>query len=132
METKPSYEIDSYKRINLIFIILIMFIFFYCYISTFLNFGVRSLCEGMPLSYCKSRGLTRAFSQILNFNLKEAIAYNPYSLKIFSFFLIQLIARFFINKIIRLSNFKLVLTFDVFLSSIYFIFSFYNLVIILD
>ncbi|KIA98769.1 hypothetical protein OA93_07725 [Flavobacterium sp. KMS] len=107
-----------------------MFIFFYCYLSSFLNLGVRSLCEGMPLSYCKSRGLTRAFSQILNFNLKGAIAYNPYSLKIFSFFLIQLIARFLINKILQFSNFKIVLIFDVFFSIVFFIFSFYNLIII--
>lgn len=130
METKPSYEIDSYKRINMIFIIIIMFIFFYCYLSSFLNFGIGSLCEGMPLSYCKSRGLTRAFSEILNLNFKEAIAYNPYSLKIFSFFLIQLIVRFLINKILQLSNFKSVLTFDIAFSVTFFIFAFYNLVII--
>jgi hypothetical protein len=130
VETKPFYEIDSYKRINMIFIIIIVFIFFYCYLSSFLNFGIGSLCKGMPLSYCKSRGLTRAFSQILNLNFKEAIAYNPYSLKIFSFFLIQLIARLVINKIINFSNFKLVLTFDIICSSIFFVFSFYNLVVI--
>jgi hypothetical protein len=130
VETKPSYEIDSYKKINMIFIIIIMFIFFYCYLSSFLNFGIGSLCEGMPLSYCKSRGLTRAFSQILNLNFKEAVAYNPYSLKIFSFFLIQLIARFLINKILRLSNFKSVLIFDIVFSVTFFIYSFYNLVII--
>ena len=130
MERKPSYEINSYKRINMIFIIIIMFIFFYCYLSSFLNFGIGSLCKGMPLSYCKSRGLTRAFFQILNLNFKEAIAYNPYSLKIFSFFLIQLIARLVINKIINFSNFKLVLTFDIICSSIFFVFSFYNLVVI--
>lgn len=130
METRPSYEIDSYKRINMIFIIMIMFIFFYCYLSSFLNFGIGSLCKGMPLSYCKSRGLTRAFSQILNLNFKEALAYNPYSLKIFSFFLIQLMVRLLINKMLRFSNFKLVLAFDIVFSITFFIYSFYNLVII--
>ncbi|MBF7090260.1 DUF2752 domain-containing protein [Flavobacterium sp. ALJ2] len=130
METKTSYGIDSYKKINLIFIILIMFIFFYSYLSAFLNFGVRSSCEGMPISYCKSRGLTRAFFQILNFNFKQAIIYNTYSLKIFLFFLIQLVARLVINKIINFSNFKLLLTFDIICSSIFFVFSFYNLVVI--
>ncbi|WP_371414654.1 DUF2752 domain-containing protein [Flavobacterium sp. 140616W15] len=84
----------------------------------------------MPISYCKSRGLTRAFSQILNFNFKQAIAYNAYSLKIFLFFLIQLLARLVINKTINFSNFKLVLTFDIICSSIFFVFSFYNLVVI--
>lgn len=130
MEIKTSYEIDSYKKINMIFIIMIMFIFFYCFIMPFLNFGFHSSCEGMPLSYCKSRGLTRAFSQILRFNFEEAITYNIYSIKIFAFFLIQLMARFFINVIIRVSNLRIVVIFDVLFSIILFIFSFYNLVLI--
>lgn len=129
MEIKSSYEIDSYKKINMIFIVIIMFIFFYCFIVPFLGFGFPSSCEGMPLSYCKSRGLTRAFSQILRFNFSEAIAYNPYSIKIFLFFLIQLATRFVINKIIRLSNLKRILTCDIFFSVVFFIFSFYNLVV---
>lgn len=130
MEIETSYEIDSYKKINMIFIIMIMFIFFYCFIMPFLNFGFHSSCEGMPLSYCKSRGLTRAFSQILRFNFEEAITYNIYSIKIFAFFLIQLMARFFINVIIRVSNLRIVVIFDALFSIIIFIFSFYNLVLI--
>ncbi|CAD5344282.1 hypothetical protein FLA105535_04288 [Flavobacterium bizetiae] len=114
----------------MIFIIMIMFIFFYCFIMPFLNFGFHSSCEGMRLSYCKSRGLTRAFSQILRFNFEQAITYNIYSIKIFAFFLIQLMARFFINVIIRVSNLRIVVIFDVFFSIILFIFSFYNLVLI--
>lgn len=130
MEIKSSYEIDSYKKINTIFIVIILFIFFYGFIMPFLDFGFRSSCEGMPLIYCKSRGLTRAFSQILRFNFNEAIAYNIYSIKIFSFFLIQLIARSFINAIIRFSNFRIILILDICCSIIFFIFSFYNLVLL--
>lgn len=130
MEIKSSYEIETYKKVNTIFIIIIVFIFFYCFIAPFLKFGFHSSCEGMPLSYCKSRGLTRAFTQIIRFNFTEALAYNPYSLKIFLFFLIQLVTRFFINKIIRLSNLKRVLACDIFLSTVFFVFSFYNLVVI--
>jgi hypothetical protein len=130
VEIKSSYEIDSYKKINMIFIVIIMFIFFYCFTMPFLNFGFNSTCEGMPLAYCKSRGLTRAFAQILRLNFNEAILYNPYSIKIFSFFLIQLVMRFVINKIMRLPNCKRILIGDIFLSIMMFIFSFYNLVII--
>jgi hypothetical protein len=130
VEIKSSYEIDSYKKINMIFIVIIMFIFFYCFIMPFLNFGFRSTCEGMPLAYCKSRGLTRAFAQIVRLNFNEAIVYNPYSLKIFCFFLIQLFMRFFINNIVRLSNFKKIVICDILLSIMLFVFSFYNLVII--
>ncbi|SHL15511.1 Protein of unknown function [Flavobacterium chilense] len=114
----------------MIFIVIIMFIFFYSFMLPYLSFGFRSSCEGMPLSYCKSRGLTRAFSQILRFNFSQAIVLNPYSIKVLLFFLIQLIARFSINKIVRLSNFKKVVTVDICCSGLFFIFSFYNLVMI--
>jgi hypothetical protein len=122
-------EIDSYKKINVILIFIIMFIFFYCFFLPYLNFGLRSSCEGLPLAYCKSRGLTRAFSQILRFHFQEAIAYNPFSIKIFCFFFLQLIVRFLINMIISFSLFRKILIFDVSLSVISFLFSFYNLVL---
>ncbi len=122
-------EIDSYKKINVILIFIIMFIFFYCFFLPYLNFGLRSSCEGLPLAYCKSRGLTRAFSQILRFHFQEAIAYNPFSIKIFCFFFLQLIARFLINMIISFSLFRKILIFDVSISAISFLFCFYNLVL---
>jgi len=122
-------EIDSYKKINVILIFIIMFIFFYCFFLPYLNFGLRSSCEGLPLAYCKSRGLTRAFSQILRFHFQKAIAYNPFSIKIFCFFFLQLIARFLINMIISFSLFRKILIFDVSISVISFLFSFYNLVL---
>lgn len=121
---------NSYKKINVIFIAIIMVIFLYCFMLPFFNFGFHSLCEGMPLVYCKSRGLTRAFSQLLRLNFAEAIVYNPYSINIFLFFLTELIARFCINLIVTASNFKKVLTFDILMSTLFFIFSFYNLVLI--
>jgi hypothetical protein len=130
LEIKSPYEIDSYKKINLIFIVIIMFIFFYCLLVPFLNFGFHSSCQGMPLAYCKSRGLTRAFAQILRLNFQRAILYNPYSLKIFSFFLIQLFFRFLINKLVLLSNYKRIVACDILLSIMFFVFSFYNLVIV--
>ena len=130
MKINSSYEIDAYKKINIIFIIIIVFIFFYCFLSSYLPFNIKSSCEGMPLVYCKSRGLTRAFSQILKFNFQKALEYNIYCFKIFSFFIIQLIARFIINQKIKLNNFKKILIFDIFISLAFFLFSFYNLIII--
>ncbi len=124
-----SQEIDSYKKINVILAFLIMFVFFYCFFLPYLNFGLQSSCEGLPLAYCKSRGLTRAFSQILRFHFQEAIAYNPFSIKIFCFFFFQLIARFLINWIISFSIFKKVLIFDVSISALSFLFCFYNLIL---
>ncbi|WP_374121111.1 DUF2752 domain-containing protein [Flavobacterium sp. LHD-85] len=121
--------IDSYKKINVIMVFIIMFVFFYCFFLPYLNFGLQSSCEGLPLVYCKSRGLTRAFSQILRFHFQEAIAYNPFSVKIFGFFLFQLLVRFFINWIISSSLFRRILIFDVSISAISFLFCFYNLIL---
>lgn len=130
MVVKICADISSYKKINMIFILMIIFIFLYCLIVPFLNFGFNSTCEEVPLVYCKSRGLTRAFSQILRFNFSSAISYNPYSIKIFLFFLIQLIARLFINRVMGMINLNRVQSFDIFFSLLFFIFSFYNLVFV--
>lgn len=129
MKINLSYEIDSYKKINVIFIVLITFIFFYCFLASYFSIGITSSCEGMPLIYCKSRGLTRAFSQILRFNFQEAIAFNPYCLKIFLFFLIQLFLRIFINIKVNLQRFKTILFLDIFGSILFFLFCFYNLIL---
>lgn len=129
LKLELQYKLDSYKKINMILAIIIMFVFFYCFFLPYLNFGLRSSCEGLPLAYCKSRGLTRAFSQILRFHFKEAIIYNPFSIKIFGFFLFQFFTRFFINWIISFSLFKSILFFDVSFSVISFLFCFYNLIL---
>lgn len=130
MKTDAFYKIDSYKKINIIFILLIMFIFFYSLIFNFFQFGLQSSCEGMPLVYCKSRGLTRAFNQIILLRFDNAIVLNPYSIKIFIFFFIQLLTRFLINIIISAKNLKLITKIDIFFSTLFFLFCFYNLITI--
>ncbi|CAD0009012.1 hypothetical protein FLACHUCJ7_04053 [Flavobacterium chungangense] len=129
-QIKSSYELESYKKINIIFALLIMFIFFYSYLSPYISFRLSSSCHGLPQTYCKSRGLTRAFSQILRLNFEKAILFNVYSIKVFLFFLIQLIVRFFLNVIVKLSNFKLLIFSDAIFSLLFFLFSFYDLVLI--
>ena len=129
MQVENTIGINSYKKINIIFSILIIFIFFYTYLLPYLNITLKSSCEGLPLIYCKSKGLTRAFSQILRFNIEEAQLLNSISLKIFSFFLVQLVARNFINFILTSTNYKRVIVVDVILTTIFFIFSFINLII---
>lgn len=129
MSNKFYYQIDSYKKINVIFSFLIVFIFLYSFIAPYVVFTIPSSCVGMPLIYCKSRGLTRAFSEIIRFNFANALVYNLYSLKIFCFFLMQLLARISIYKIIEVNNFKTILFFDIILSILLFLFSFYNLIL---
>lgn len=84
----------------------------------------------MPAAYCKSRGLTRGFSEILRLNFAEALQFNSNSIQVFSFFFIQLFARITVNKVLRLNNFKKIVYVDSILSAVFFIFSFYKLLII--
>ena len=128
MKSDFYYRIDSYKKVNVIFILLIAFAFFYCYLLPYLNVSISSSCEGLPQIYCKSRGLTRAFSEILRFNFEKAMHYNVFSVKIFLFFLIQFMARIVINKLINPVNFKRILNLDIFLTILFFVYAFHNLI----
>ncbi len=129
METHTFYKISSYKKINVIFIVLIMFIFFYCLFLPLFPYNLRSSCDDMPLVYCKSRGLTRAFNQIIQFKFDNALILNPYSVKIFLFFFIQLLTRFLINIIISAKNLNLISKIDVLFSILFFLFCFYSLIL---
>ncbi len=130
MRDNSFYKIDSYKKINIIFVILIIFIFFYAFLTPYLKITFASSCEGLPLIYCKSRGLTRAFSQIVRLNFDAALQFNPYSLQIAFFFVMQLISRVLINFIIKPANYSKVLLLDIVFSIFCFLFSFHNLVFI--
>lgn len=125
-----SYAVDSYKKINIIFTFMILLVFLYCFFFPYLTITLTSSCEGMPAAYCRSRGLTRAFSEILRLNFAEALQFNSNSIQVFSFFFIQLFARITVNKVLRLNNFKKIVYVDSILSAVFFIFSFYKLLII--
>lgn len=56
---------------------------------------------------CPSCGLSRAFSAILQFDFKAATDLNKSSLWVFSFFLIQLVMRIAINRILSLQKLTL-------------------------
>lgn len=130
MKSDFYYRIDSYKKVNVIFILLIAFAFFYCYFLPYLPIKINSACEGMPEIYCKSRGLTRAFSEFLHLNFENGIKLNVYSLNIFCFFLFQFIFRFFLTTIVNESNVNKLIRIDIILSFLFFILAFYKLIFI--
>lgn len=129
MNIDSSYAIISYKKINIIFSLIILLIFLYCFLFPYLPFTINSSCEGLPLVYCKSRGLTRAFGEILSLNFEKALQYNSSSIQVFSFFLFQLFTRIAINIIIDLRNYNKIIYLDSAFSVVFFIFSFYKLLI---
>lgn len=103
----------------------------YSGIFPYLKLTVQSSCDGMPLLYCKSRGLSRAFAEIIRFNFSKAIAFNPYSIRIFTFALFQLIIRFISNLwLIEKFDLSKIIAADCIITLFSFLFSFLPLVLI--
>jgi hypothetical protein len=102
-----------------------VFVFLYTYFYKLLPVSLPSNCEGLPIQFCKSRGLVRGFHAILNGNFHAAFFFNEFTFRIFSFFVVQLILRLFF--IFLNSNKKAFIISDAISSGSYFIFTFYVL-----
>jgi hypothetical protein len=98
---------NSYLIINLIFIGIISAIIGYSFVFSGENLK-HPIPSGPALLTGKSSpstGLSRSFSAIVRFDFEAARAYNPYGLRIFGFFMIQLIQRIISSLLIlRISN----------------------------
>lgn len=78
---------------------------------------------------CPTCGLSRSFSEIVRFELDKAIIYNKYSLKIFSFFFIELVLRlcFFIILYFNFIRLRIILITDIIISVVLFLYCFSDL-----
>lgn len=87
---------EPYPIINLAFAGIIMLIFIYSGIFSAEknNHPIKSACAQIYGHPCKSKGLSRSFSEIVRFNLESARSYNKYGITVFLFFLFQLFLRF--------------------------------------
>jgi hypothetical protein len=93
----PRRFLFSYNVINLIFIIILLSVIAYSFLFTpeRNNYPIHflpGLIKSKPLI---STGLSRSFSKIVRFRFSEAMQYNPYGLRIFLFFLTELVMRAF-------------------------------------
>jgi Protein of unknown function (DUF2752) len=119
---------SSYSKTNIIFLLIIMFVFFYALCLPYLPITFESSCKGLPSIYCKSEGLTRAFHQVITGNFKNALAYNKYSIRIFFFFVLQFFLRILVLFLEKKSkNPSNLIMLDVLISILTFIYSFYRL-----
>lgn len=118
------YQRNSYKKINRIFIFLSVGVFLYSFLLPFLPLTISSSCDDLPHAYCKSRGLSRAFSELVRLNYSSALEYNIYSLNIFAFFLYVFFSRITINIFFTLCKKSLFIITDIFLSSFLFLYLF--------
>ena len=127
--TEMSFR-EPYIQINCILLILLLSIFAYSFFYPLLaeqEMTVSSSCEEMPERYCKSRGLSRAFAQIMHGNIEKARTLNKYAVSVFSFFALQCFARIVFSLLYqKLQSNKLAFVDSVF-SGIYFVYTFFPL-----
>lgn len=86
---------QTYLAINAIFAGIIILVFIY---SGFFhpeknNYPVECIHEKITGEPCPSCGLSRSFSYIIRGDLSTAASYNVYGLRVFLFFLFQLVMR---------------------------------------
>jgi hypothetical protein len=115
---------SDYLLINTVFFIFLSLIFIYSLV--FSNSGVypiKSACSQFP-ELCISKGLSRAFSQILSGNFEKAMSLNPYSIRIFIFFGLQLLLRLFFSILYLKFLLKRIIMIDIFISVLLFIYEF--------
>ncbi len=116
----------AYPKINLILAGIILSVFVYSGV-----FSPEKANHPIPSGYTlltgettKSTGLSRAFSAIMQLEFNKALRYNKESLKVFSFFIVQLFFRFLFTLIYaRWKNRRLITT-DIILSVLLFIYCF--------
>ncbi|MCK5168313.1 MAG: DUF2752 domain-containing protein [Bacteroidales bacterium] len=94
-----SFFKEPYHIINLCFAGIIIMIFIYSGIFSAEkdNHPIKSTCEILTGQPCESTGLSRSFSEIVRFKFESAKSYNKYGIKVFLFFLIQLLIRLLVS-----------------------------------
>jgi len=80
--------------LNIVIVFILITIFSYGFAYPYLGeFRLPSNCEELGDCYCKSRGLSRAFSAMVYLEYEDANTYNSNIMSVFLFFAIQLIVR---------------------------------------
>jgi hypothetical protein len=82
-----------YHAINICFGTIILGIFFYSLLFRGGNHPIPAILTDLTGLIPPSKGLSAGFSELVRGNIETALMLNPYSLRIFSFFLIQLLSR---------------------------------------
>ncbi len=124
MNTKKKLLQSDYLIINTLLFMLLSLLFIYSF--AFSNSGaypIKSNCIHFP-ELCISKGLSRAFSQILAGNFEKAIQLNPYSINIFIFFALQFLFRIIFYIFYYKFSTKTIIKIDITLSVLLFIYAF--------
>lgn len=120
---------SDYLIINILFFILLSLLFIYSFaFSSSGAYPIKSNCIQFP-DLCISKGLSRAFSQILSGNFEKATQLNPYSLHIFLFFALQFLFRIVFFILYYLFPQKRIIKIDIILSFLLFAYTFSSFII---
>jgi hypothetical protein len=124
-----SFLTEQYLLSNMVFAGVILFIIGYSFVFSpeSNNYPVVCIHEKLTGLPCASCGLSHSFSLIVRGRLAEANDWNIYGLRIFIFFVSQLLMRTFfsIYYLIDASNRRTLIIFDIIGSIILFLISFY-------
>lgn len=120
-----------YHIINTIFSGVILCIFIYSLIFYGNNHPLPALLTDITGLIPPSKGLSASFSEIVRGNFDEALQLNPYSLRIFAFFIIQLLTRFLASITIEANwiKFNRMVIIDIIFSVLLFGICFYPLIV---
>jgi hypothetical protein len=103
---KPTNRNRNYRIINLLFAGIILLVILYALIFNG-SYPVPS-AQVFTTQHLPSSGLSRSFSAIVRFDIKKAVQFNPYGVRIFSFFIVQLLLRLLTFMMtIRMTDYKL-------------------------
>jgi hypothetical protein len=136
MMTKDKYGFihkEPYHIINLCFagIIIMIFIYSGIFSAEKENHPIKSACKTITGEPCKTTGLSRSFSEIVRFKFKSAKSYNEFGIKIFLFFLIQLVLRLITSLLLyyKIIKQKRLVFFDSIISIGLYLYCFWGLII---
>lgn len=115
---------NSYLKVNLIFITLIGLLFVYSFLFPYLPVKIPSSCNEVQDVYCKSKGLSRAYAEIVRFNFVKARMYNQFSLRTFAFFIYGFLSRVIYSIAFIQTKIKIIIYLDALFSTILFLICF--------
>lgn len=121
----------GYFRVNLAFLLSLLLVVAYSFLFSNNNHPIPAALTEITGIIPPSKGLSSAFSQIVRLNISKALFFNPISLRVFSFFLIQIVLRAILTIVIikiTESLLKKLLLADIVVSAGVFVYTFFPLI----
>lgn len=124
---------SSYVVINGTFALIFSLVFIYSFLYPYNDHRIKCQYTLKNKEACPSCGLSRDFSNMVYLKYNSKTAYNSNSSRVFLFFSLQLLFRIlvavFLPKLKDLKKVKQLIKWDVIITSVLFVYSFYQLIL---